>query len=291
MLRPARNGNDQETPGVVTDTAGTVAPVSLSLATTAASLVAVRQARRRLADLVLPEAVRRSCQEFLDDHQHAHALQTAGLIPRNRILLDGPPGNGKTSLAEALATALDLPFYVVRYDRLIGGNLHETLTTLGQLFDQVQQQPCIVFFDEFDTIGRERGDASDTTDVKRAVGMLLIHIELTSPPTIVIAATNHQELLDHAAWRRFHLRVHLPRPTLPQVVQWFTRLREHLPFPLELVQELSDRMVEVSFAELEDFSTDLRRRAVIEGPTADLGRLVKARLSLWSRRLIPAGYH
>ena len=256
-----------------------------------ASLIAARIPRRRLTELVLPAAVRRSCQEFLDDHQHAHALQTAGLIPRNRILLDGPPGNGKTSLAEALAAALDLPFYVVRYDRLIGGNLHETLTTLGQLFDEVQQRPCVVFFDEFDTIGKERGDTSDTTDVKRAVGMLLIHIELTPPPTIVIAATNHQELLDHAAWRRFHLRVHLPRPTLPQVMQWFTRLREHLPFPVELVQELSDRMVEVSFAELEDFSTDLRRRAVIEGPTADLGRLVKDRLSLWSRRLIPAGYH
>ncbi|NOT56310.1 MAG: ATP-binding protein [Deltaproteobacteria bacterium] len=249
-----------------------------------------RMPRRRLVDLVLPEAVQRSCQEFLDDHRHAIALQAQGLTPRNRILLDGPPGNGKTSLAEALAAALALPFYVVRYDRLIGGTLSDTLANLGQLFDHAQQQPCVVFFDEFDTVGKERGDATDTTDVKRAVGMLLIQIELTPPPTIVMAATNHQELLDHAAWRRFHLRVHLPRPTLPQVVQWFTRLREDLPFPLPLVQELSDRMVEVSFAELEDFSLDLRRRVVIEGPTADLGTVVKQRLSLWSRRLIPAGY-
>lgn len=255
-----------------------------------APLFTARVPRRRLADLVLPDAVQRSCQEFLDDHHHAAALQAQGLTPRNRILLDGPPGNGKTSLAEALAAALALPFYVVRYDRLIGGNLSDTLANLGQLFDQAQQQPCIVFFDEFDTVGKERGDATDTTDVKRAVGMLLIHIELTPPPTIVMAATNHQELLDHAAWRRFHLRLHLPRPTLPQVVQWFTRLREDLPFPLALVHELSERMVEVSFAELEDFSLDLRRRVVVEGPTADLGTVVKQRLSLWSRRLIPAGY-
>jgi SpoVK/Ycf46/Vps4 family AAA+-type ATPase len=253
-------------------------------------LFAPRIPRRRLADLVLSDALQRACHEFLDDHRHAVALQAEGLIPRNRILLDGPPGNGKTSLAEALAAELDLPFYVIRYDRLIGGSLHDTLANLGQLFDQVQQQPCVVFFDEFDTVGKERGDASDTTDVKRAVGMLLIHIELTPPPTIVMAATNHQELLDHAAWRRFHLRLHLPRPTLSQVEQWFVRLRERLPFPLALVQELSNRMVEVSFAELEDFSADLRRRAVIEGPSADLGKLVQQRLSLWSRRLIPAGY-
>jgi SpoVK/Ycf46/Vps4 family AAA+-type ATPase len=291
MLKTAMNENSEERPTSFVDASGTLTtPASPSIDAAAVSLVAARTPRRLLTDLVLPEAVRRSCQEFLDDHAHAAALHAAGLIPRNRILLDGPPGNGKTSLAEALAAALDLPFYVVRYDRLIGGNLHETLTTLGQLFDHVRQQPCVVFFDEFDTIGKERGDVSDTTDVKRAVGMLLIHIELTPPPTIVMAATNHQELLDHAAWRRFHLRLHLPRPTLPQVEQWFTRLRERLPFPVALVQELSNRMVEVSFAELEDFSTDLRRRAIIEGPGADLGKLVQQRLSLWSRRLIPAGY-
>lgn len=160
-----------------------------------APLFAARVPRRRLADLVLPDAVQRSCQEFLDDHRYVAALQAQGLTPRNRILLDDPPGNGKTSLAEALATALALPFYVVRYDRLIGGTLSDTLANLGQLFDQAQQQPCVVFFDELDTVGKERGDATDTTDVKRAVGMLLIHIELTPPPPIVMAATNHQELL------------------------------------------------------------------------------------------------
>ena len=87
--------------------------------------------------MVLSDALQRACHEFLDDHRHAVALQAEGLIPRNRILLDGPPGNGKTSLAEALAAELDLPFYVIRYlIVLIGGSLHDSLANLGQLFDQ-----------------------------------------------------------------------------------------------------------------------------------------------------------
>jgi hypothetical protein len=256
----------------------------------ACTLYAPRAPQRRLEELILPATVQRACEEFLDDHRYAAQLQTQGLHPRHRILLDGPPGNGKTSLAEALATALALPFNVVRYDRLISGSLSETLTNLGQLFDQAHQQPCVLFFDEFDTIGKERGDDTDTTDVKRAVGMLLIHIEMTPPHTVVIAATNHQELLDHAAWRRFQLRLHLPRPTRTQVEHWFGHLRQRLPFPAELIGELSDRLVEVSFAELEQFSDDLLRRATVEGPGADLQTLVQQRLSLWTRRLIPAGY-
>jgi hypothetical protein len=97
-----RKGNAQETRTSLADTLGPLMPTSQGFDPSAASLVAAHSPHRRLADLVLPEAVRRRCQEFHDDHQHAAALHTAGLIPRNRILLDGPPGNERLHSRERL---------------------------------------------------------------------------------------------------------------------------------------------------------------------------------------------
>src|SRR5205085_1737390 len=112
---------------------------------------------RRIEDLVLPEVVATACREVVEEHHRAELLRSYGLRPRNRILLAGAPGNGKTSLAEALAQALMVPFIVARYDGLIASYLGETASRLRRLFDYVRTRGCVLFFDEFDTIGKERG--------------------------------------------------------------------------------------------------------------------------------------
>ena len=130
-------------------------------------------------------------------------MRSHGLQPRHRVLLAGPPGNGKTALAEAIAEALALPFLIVRYEALIGSFLGETAQRLAQLFAFARTLPCVLFFDEFDVVGKERGDAHETGEIKRVVSNLLLQIDALPSHVIAVAATNHSELLDSAVWRRF----------------------------------------------------------------------------------------
>ena len=166
----------------------------------------------RIEDLVLSETNRLSCEEFIEEQHRASVLRAHSLEPRHRVLLCGPPGNGKTSLAEAIAESLALPFFVVRYEAMIGSYLGETASRLKRIFDYARTTPCVLFFDEFDAIGKERGDTHETGEIKRVVTSLLMQIDDLPSYTIIVAASNHSELLDRAIWRRFQLRLTLKSP-------------------------------------------------------------------------------
>lgn len=168
--------------------------------------------RRRLEDLILPDVVRRAATQLVEEQQRAGVLRAHGLEPRHRVLLVGPPGTGKTSMAEAIAEAVSVPLFVVRYESMIGSYLGETAARLKRVFDYARTAPCVLFFDEFDAIGKERGDIHETGEIKRVVTSLLMQVDDLPSYTIVIGATNHPELLDRASWRRFQLRLALPMP-------------------------------------------------------------------------------
>ena len=136
--------------------------------------------RKRLEDLFLPEVCERACRELIEEQQRASLLRSHSLEPRHRVLLVGPPGNGKTSLAEAIAEALSVPFFVVRYDAIIGSFLGETASRLRRVFDYARTTPCVLFFDEFDAVGKERGDVNETGEIKRVVTSLLMQVDAGS---------------------------------------------------------------------------------------------------------------
>ena len=169
--------------------------------------------RRRIEDLILSDLARRACGELIEEQHRTALLRAHSLEPRHRVLLVGPPGNGKTSLAEAIAEALAVPFFVVRYEAMIGSFLGETATRLKRVFDYARTTPCVLFFDEFDAVGKERGDVHETGEIKRVVTSLLMQVDDLPSYTVVVAATNHAELLDRAAWRRFRVRLLLNPPT------------------------------------------------------------------------------
>ncbi|MGX1069484.1 putative AAA+ superfamily ATPase [Bradyrhizobium elkanii] len=151
--------------------------------------------RRRLEELILPLPVNEQVKQLVEEQHRADLLRAHGMQPRHRVLLSGPPGNGKTSVAEAIAEALAVQFFTVRYDALVGSYLGETNSRLARLFDYARTVPCVLFFDEFDSIGKERGDVHETGEIKRVVSFLLMQIDQLPSYVVTVAATNHAELL------------------------------------------------------------------------------------------------
>jgi SpoVK/Ycf46/Vps4 family AAA+-type ATPase len=146
----------------------------------------------------------------------------------------------------------------------------------------------VLFFDEFDVIGKERGDTHETGEIKRVVSSLLLQLDALPSYVTVITASNHPELLDRAVWRRFQLRLFLPRPTEGQFQEWFEQLEhrvgQKIGVPLALVAR---RLGNVSFAELEDFALDVQRKLVLRGPGADARSIVRGALEQWQGRVEP----
>ncbi len=241
--------------------------------------------QRKLDDLILPKEVHQIFHEVIQEYHRADLLRSYNLEPRNRILLIGPPGNGKTSLAEALAEALMIPLLVVRYDGVIGTYLGETAVRLRRLIEHACTRKCVLFFDEFETLGKERGDTHETGEIKRVVSSLLMQIDSLPSHVVVIGATNHAELLDRAVWRRFQIRMSLPEPTRARLTEWFERFEKRIGVPLGYTPEtLAKKLYGVNFAEAEEFGATVFRQYVLGQPGSNMRSIVAQTLKLWNAR-------
>lgn len=237
----------------------------------------------QMSDLQLPSIVRRSGEQLVAEHLRADVLRAHGYEPRHRILLSGPPGNGKTAFAETIAEALALPLFVVRYDALVTSYLGETNTRLRKLFDYVKTRPCVLFFDEFDAIGKERGDSQETGEIKRVVSFLLLQLDQVPSYTIVVAATNHAELLDRAVWRRFQFRLPFPAPNRKEIEKFLVQVFSGwTTFPKTSLQRISVKLGSISYAEVADFCQNVRRRQILGLGGITVDEAIEEELDLWS---------
>lgn len=240
---------------------------------------------RGLEELILPPIVLRECREMIEEQVRAELLRSYGLAPRHRVLLVGPPGNGKTSVAYALAHDLAAPLFIVRYEGLIGSYLGETASRLRRIFDHARQRQCVLFFDEFDTVGKERGDVHETGEIKRVVSTLLLQMDQLPAHVVIVTATNHAELLDRAVWRRFQLRLQLPAPRPKQIDEFLGRLFAELKLDTKVkLPNLGRQLRHATFSEIEDLFRDVSRRAVLGGPDANIQQILKGRLDCWKQR-------
>jgi len=160
---------------------------------------------------------------------------------------------------------------------------------LDALFSAVRIRPCVLFFDEFDAVAKERGDTHETGEIKRVVSSLLLQVDRLPSHVIVVAATNHAELLDRAVWRRMQLRLSLPGATRDGKVEWLRAwsARTGVAFG-KSARTIADRLRDVSYAELEDFAADVQRRQILDGFDADPAAVTERLLRAWAHRTRPA---
>lgn len=242
---------------------------------------------RTLHELLLPPDIHAVINEVVAEHNRVDLLRSYSLEPRNRLLFIGPPGNGKTSLAEALAESLMVPLLRVRYDGIVGAYLGETAVRVRRLLDAARTRKCVLFFDEFETLAKERGDTHETGEIKRVVSSLLLQIDDLPSHVIVVGATNHPELLDRAVWRRFQVRVELPMPTRSRLAEWFAKFEKRLKQPLGYSPEtLAKKLFGVNFAEAEEFATSVMRQYVLGLPDANVRQIVDSTLKTWHARTV-----
>jgi SpoVK/Ycf46/Vps4 family AAA+-type ATPase len=238
--------------------------------------------RRRLDDLILPLLAKQTVSELIEEQQRADLLRAHGIEPRSRILFVGPPGTGKTTLAEAIAEAISVPLFVVRYESMIGSYLGETASRLKRIADYAKTTPCVLFFDEFDAIGKERGDIHETGEIKRVVSTLLMQIDELPSYTLVAAATNHPELLDRAAWRRFQVRVQLKLPNQKELAEYLGSFLGRFNEPIGISSTaIAKGLGRVSYADAEQFCLDVRRRQILSIGESSLRQIVAEQLRIW----------
>lgn len=243
---------------------------------------------RNLDSLVLPVKIKAQVQELVEEQHRSELLHAHNLLARNKILLAGPPGNGKTTLAEAVAFELMYPLIVIRYETMVGSYLGETSSRLKSVLDYARTQRCVLFFDEFETLGKERGDTHETGEIKRVVSSLLLQLDDMPDYVVVIAASNHPELLDKAVWRRFQLRIELPIPTREQLTHYITSIGQRCNINFGYAPEtLAKHLLGLNFAEAEEFCLGVVRRAVLDTKTENAKSLTQLKLDQWKDRLKP----
>ncbi|WP_240515551.1 anti-phage ATPase IteA [Acidovorax kalamii] len=213
--------------------------------------------------LLLPSALQARLQDFLSSVQHRDKLLAAGVSQPNRLVMHGPPGTGKTQTARWTAGQLQLPLLTVRCDTLISSLLGQTSRNLRRVFDYAQEVPCVLFLDEFDALATARGNERDVGELQRVVIALLQNIDALPDDTILLAATNHDQLLDYAIWRRFTYRLAMPLPDQDLREQlWAQFLGAYTPSPLSL-SELAQRSEGLSGAAIEQVCLDAKRKAIL----------------------------
>ena len=240
----------------------------------------------RLCDLVISSQVYDRIKRILNEFTNRKKLRKYGLTNRRKILLEGKPGTGKTMTASIIASELNLPLFTVQMDKLVTKFMGETSVKLRQIFDSIEQITGVYLFDEFDAIGADRGMDNEVGEMRRVLNSFLQFIEQDASDSIIIAATNNQQILDKALYRRFDDVLHYSLPTKDDIYNLFKKKLSVFSPEFILSNDLIEKSVSLSHAEISRVCDDAIKNAILNDikiAQEDLIKLIEERLAVYSR--------
>lgn len=229
-----------------------------------ANLLDVKYSNRLLDEIVLEEKTKSQLLSIVNEVKSKEVLSTYGLRPKRKILFCGPPGCGKTISVDVLSNLLSLPILYTRFDSVVSSYLGETATNLSKIFNFAEQGNWILFFDEFDAIGKSRDNHEDHGELKRVVNSYLQLLDNFESESIVVAATNYEKLIDQALWRRFDDIIYFGKPeekSIEKLLKLYLRVYKNNIVYADVAKEF----LGLSHSDVERVCIESIKVAILEG--------------------------
>ncbi|MCA6438889.1 MAG: ATP-binding protein [Chitinophagaceae bacterium] len=233
------------------------------------SIVDVEVPPKVHTQIVLPKLVDNKIEDFINVVQHQTQLIKGGVDMSNTLLLYGKPGCGKTTVAKYISERTGLPLVIARFDAIVSSLLGNTAKNIRKIFDFADNKPCILFLDEFDAIAKARDDQYELGELKRVINSLLQNIDAFAKHNILIAATNHPELLDKAIWRRFNTVIEIGAPQDGEIVELVKTFTDGFNTDFSNDEKRTDKLIKLlegkTPSDIKSIVNNAKAQAIING--------------------------